>query len=240
MQSNFNTKLKPQTGFLILSIYFALVLSTMLVFWQVSNFDFINYDDNDYVFENLHVLNGLTPGGIIWAFTTPNTGNWLPLTWLSLMLDCQLFGPNPGWMHLINLLLHLVNTLLLFAVLKKMTGALWPSAFVATAFALHPMHVESVAWITERKDVLSILFLLLTLAAYVSYVRRRSLVRYLLTVLLFASGLLAKPMLVTLPFLLLLLDYWPLTEADIKRDVSRILGESFCCNCTGFIRRPAC
>jgi len=198
----------------IVSVYSALILSTLLVFWQVRNFDFINYDDDRYVYENQHVLNGLTQDGIIWAFTTPHIGNWLPLTWLSFMLDHQLFGTNPGWMHLINLLLHIVNTLLLFAVLKKMTGSLWPSAFVAAAFALHPMHVESVAWITERKDVLSTLFLLLTLAAYVSYVSRRSRVRYLLTVLLFAAGLLAKPMLVTLPFLLLLLDYWPLNRFD--------------------------
>jgi tetratricopeptide (TPR) repeat protein len=203
----------------IVFIYSALILSTLLVFWQVANFDFVNYDDNVYVSENQHILNGLTQDGIIWAFTTPHVGNWLPLTWISFMLDCQLFGTNPGWMHLVNLLLHIANTLLLFAVLKKMTGALWQSAFVAAAFALHPMHVESVAWITERKDVLSTLFLLLTLAAYVSYVRRRSMVRYLLTVLLFASGLLAKPMLVTLPFLLLLLDYWPLERFAAPRAV---------------------
>jgi tetratricopeptide (TPR) repeat protein len=214
MQSNFNTKLKPQRGFLILSIYFALVLSTLLVFWQVRNFDFVSYDDNIYVYENPSILNGLSCGSVIGAFTTTHVGNWLPLTWLSFMLDCHLFGLNPGLMHLVNLLLHLANTLLLFAVLKKMTGSLWPSAFVAAAFALHPMHVESVAWITERKDVLSTLFLLLTLAAYVGYVRCRGIVRYLLTVLLFASGLLAKPMLVTLPFLLLLLDYWPLNRFD--------------------------
>ncbi len=196
--------------YLVISVYSFLILSTLLVFRQVRNFDFNNYDDNDYVFENLHVLNGLTQDGIIWAFTTGHAFNWHPITWLSLMLDCQLFGLNPGWMHLINLFLHLANTLLLFAVLKKMTGALWPSAFVAAVFALHPMHVESVAWIAERKDVLSTFFFLLTLAAYVSYVRGGGLFRYLLTVLLFVFGLLAKPMLVTLPFLLLLLDYWPL------------------------------
>jgi tetratricopeptide (TPR) repeat protein len=201
---------EPAKRTFVIFTYFILILSTLLVFWQVHNFDFINYDDKDYVYKNPHVLNGLTEDGVIWAFTTPNTGNWLPLTWLSFMLDCQLFGANPGWMHLVNLLLHIANTLLLFAILRKMTGALWPSAFVAAAFAIHPMHVESVAWIAERKDVLSTLFLLLTLAAYVSYVRRRGLARYVLTVLLFALGLLAKPMLVTLPFLLLLLDYWPL------------------------------
>jgi tetratricopeptide (TPR) repeat protein len=199
----------------IISIYLALILSTLLVFWQVHTFDFVNYDDNLYVYQNPHVLNGLTADGAIWAFATPHVGNWLPLTWISFMFDCQLFGPNPGWMHLVNLLLHVVNTLLLFAVLKKMTGSLWPSAFVAAAFALHPMHVESVAWITERKDVLSTLFLMLTLAAYVSYVKKQSIVWYLLTILLFILGLLAKPMLVTVPFILLLLDYWPLKRFSI-------------------------
>jgi len=206
-------------NFLVISVYSVLTLSTLLVFWQVRNFDFTNYDDNLYVTENQHVLSGLTQDGVIWAFTTGHASNWHPLTWLSLMLDCQLFGTNAGWMHLINLFLHLANTLLLFAVLRKITGSLWPSAFVAAAFALHPMHVESVAWIAERKDVLSTLFLLLTLAAYVSYVRRRGRVRYLLTVLLFAAGLLAKPMLVTLPFLLLLLDYWPLDRFAAPRAV---------------------
>jgi protein O-mannosyl-transferase len=203
-------------SFVILT-YLVLILSTLLVFWQVHNFTFVNYDDNDYVYENPHVLNGLTPDGIIWAFTTNHSSNWHPLTWLSLMLDCQLFGTNPGRMHLINLLLHLANTLLLFAIFRKMTGALWPSAFVAAAFAIHPMHVESVAWIAERKDVLSTLFLLLILAAYVGYVRRHGMARYVLTILLFALGLLAKPMLVTLPFLLLLLDYWPLERIRMHR-----------------------
>ncbi|MGB7581818.1 MAG: tetratricopeptide repeat protein [Sedimentisphaerales bacterium] len=209
----------------VIFTYFVLILGTLLVFRQVHNFAFVNYDDTDYVYENPHVLNGLTGDGVIWAFTTNRTANWHPLTWLSLMLDCQLFGANPGWMHLVNLLLHIANTLLIFAVLRKMTGALWPSAFVAAAFAIHPMHVESVAWIAERKDVLSTLFLLLTLAAYVSYVKRHGLVRYLLTVLLFALGLLVKPMLVTLPVLLLLLDYWPLLRfATPLRDAFRRKG----------------
>jgi hypothetical protein len=141
--------------YLVPLIYFALAAGALLVFWQVRNFDFVNYDDNEYVYENLNIINGLSYNSFICAFTTPHVGNWLPLTWLSFMLDCQMFGPNSGWMHLENLLLHLANTLLLFAILKKMTGSLWPCAFVAAAFALHPMHVESVAWITERKDVLS-------------------------------------------------------------------------------------
>ena len=196
----------------VIFMYVVLILSTLLVFWQVRNFDFVNYDDDLYVYENQHILNGLTPDGIIWAFTTCYLGYWQPLTWLSLMLDCQLFGSDPGWMHLVNLFLHLANTLLLFAVLRKITGSLWPSAFVAAAFAIHPMHVESVAWIAERKDVLSTLFWLLTLAAYVSYVKRPSIFRYLISLVLFAIGLMAKPMLVTLPFVLLLLDYWPLNR----------------------------
>jgi protein O-mannosyl-transferase len=205
--------------FTVISVFSVLTLSTLLVFWQVHNFDFVNYDDSQYVYDNPHVLNGLTGDSVIWAFTSNHSSNWHPLTWLSLMLDCQLFGANPGWMHLVNLLLHIANTLLLFAVLRKMTGALWPSAFVAAAFAIHPMHVESVAWIAERKDVLSTLFLLLTLAAYVSYVRNRGPARYAITLLLFALGLLAKPMLVTLPVLLLLLDYWPLGRFDSHQTI---------------------
>jgi tetratricopeptide (TPR) repeat protein len=202
---------------LVVFTYVVLILSVLLVFRQVRNFDFTNYDDNDYVFENPHVLSGLSYDGIIWAFTTGHAANWHPLTWLSHMLDHQLFGPGPGWMHLVNVLLHIANTLLLFAILKKMTGALWPSAFVAAAFALHPMHVESVAWVAERKDVLSTFFLLLTLAAYAGYVKRPSVFRYLIAWVLFAFGLMAKPMLVTLPLLLLLLDYWPLGRFDLHQ-----------------------
>jgi tetratricopeptide (TPR) repeat protein len=214
MQSNFNTRLKPQTGFVIFSIYIALALSTVLVFRQVGKFDFVNYDDTDYVSENQHVLNGLTSDGVRWAFTTGHAYFWHPLTWLSLMLDCQLFGPDPGWIHLVSVFLHLANTLLVFAVLKKMTGSIWPSAFVAAAFAIHPMHVESVVWISERKDVLSTFFFLLTLASYAGYVKRPSVFRYFATLTIFAVGLMAKPMLVTLPFLLLLLDYWPLNRFE--------------------------
>jgi tetratricopeptide (TPR) repeat protein len=193
-------------------IYAALILSTLLVFLQVRNFDFTGYDDNSYIYENPHVLKGITADSIIWAFTTSHTGYWHPLTWLSLMLDCQIFGAKPGPIHLVNVAFHIINTLLLFAIFSRMTARIWPSAFVAAAFALHPMHVESVAWIAERKDVLSTLFFLLTLFAYVNYVRRRGLFRYLLTLLLFVFGILAKPMIVILPFVLLLLDYWPLNR----------------------------
>jgi tetratricopeptide (TPR) repeat protein len=205
-----------------------LALATIVAFGQVRYSDFVDYDDDIYVTENPHVKNGITGESISWAFTTGHAYNWHPLTWLSHMLDCQLFGTEPGWHHLTNLLLHIINTLLLFSVLKRMTSALWASGFVAAAFALHPLHVESVAWISERKDVLSTLFWLLTMAAYLRYVKRPGLSRYLLTLLCFALGLMAKPMLVTLPFVLLLLDYWPLgrfkfeqttkdTESEIRK-----------------------
>ena len=191
-------------------IYSALTLATLAVFWQVRNFQFTNYDDDDYVSGNNHISSGLTRENIIWVFTHEHGGNWHPLTGLSHMLDCQLFGLNPGRHHIVNLLFHIANTLLLFTVLRQMTAALWQSAFVAALFALHPLHVESVAWISERKDVLSTLFWILTMAAYLRYVRNPKAGPYILTLALFALGLMAKPMLVTLPFVLLLLDYWPL------------------------------
>jgi Flp pilus assembly protein TadD len=214
--------------FILVFIYFALTLSVLSVFWQVRNFNFINYDDNEYVSENSYVFNGLNSDSIVWAFTTGHSANWHPVTWLSLMLDCQLFGADSGKIHLINLLFHIANTLLLFAVLKKMTGSLWPSAFVAAAFAIHPMHVESVAWISERKDVLSTFFLLLTLASYIGYVKRSNVFRYIAALVIFAIGLMAKPMLVTLPFVLLLLDYWPLGRfGAVKKKKADISQKSF-------------
>ena len=205
---------KPQPKNFIFYIYLLLAASTLLVFWQVRDFDFITFDDAGYVSDNPHVTTGIKMDNIVWAFTTGRGANWHPLTWLSLILDCQLFGPNPGRMHFVSLLLHVVNTLLLFAVLKKMTAALWPSAFVAAAFALHPMHVESVAWIAERKDVLSTFFFMLTLLAYCRYTQQQNKGRYFLVLLIFSFGLMAKPMLVTLPFVLLLLDYWPLNRFE--------------------------
>jgi tetratricopeptide (TPR) repeat protein len=196
----------------VVFVYSALILSTLLVFWQVRNFDFTGYDDNSYVYENQRVLNGLTCDSIIWAFTTCHTGYWHPLTWLSFMLDCQIFGAKPGLIHIVNVAFHIVNTILLFAIFNRMTGRIWPSAFVAALFALHPLHIESVAWIAERKDVLSTLFWLLTILAYIRYVDRPSTGRYVIAIILFALGLMSKPMLVTLPFVLLLLDYWPLNR----------------------------
>ena len=193
-------------------ICLALVLATFAVFHRLLGCKFVDYDDALYAFSNQYVKAGLTVESIKWAFTAKFAANWHPLTWLSHILDCQLFGLNPAGHHFTSLLLHIANTLLLFWVLKDMTGALWQSAFVAAAFALHPLHVESVAWIAERKDVLSTLFWLLTMAAYVRYVRQRSIIWYIGTLFLFALGLMAKPMLVTLPFVLLLLDYWPLNR----------------------------
>lgn len=195
---------------ILISLVLALV--TFVVFYQVHSFKFVNYDDNVYVYENPHIQEGLTPESIKWAFATGYANFWHPLTWLSHMLDWQLFGANPAGHHLTALFFHIANTLLLFIVLNKMTQAPWQSAFVAALFALHPLHVESVAWVTERKDVLSIFFWLLTMWAYVRYVNRPKAVNYLLIVLFFTLGMMAKPMLVTLPFVLMLLDYWPLNR----------------------------
>ena len=200
----------------ILVICLLLGIITFIAFEQVLHNGFIDYDDGIYVTENQNVQQGLTLNNIYWALTTNDTGNWHPLTWMSLMLDCQLFGLNPSFHHLTNLLLHIANTMLLFAVLYAMTSAFWRSAFVAAIFALHPLHVESVAWAAERKDVLSALFWLLTISAYLRYTKTPGIGRYLLTLLVFALGLMAKPMLVTLPFVLLLLDYWPLNRIENK------------------------
>jgi protein O-mannosyl-transferase len=203
-----------------------LTLAVLAAFWQVNRCDFINYDDEDYITENSHIQNGITTEGIRWAFTTNHAANWHPLTWLSHMLDYQLFGLKPGRHHLTNVLFHIANTLLLFLILNRMTHALWQSAFVAALFALHPLHVESVAWVAERKDVLSTFFWMLTTGAYTSYVERPALQRYLLVLIFFALGLMAKPMLVTLPFVLLLLDYWPLQRFQQKRSPHEIQADS--------------
>ena len=219
-----------------------LLLAVTLVFGQTLWHGFINIDDQDYVFRNDEVKSGLTLHGAQWAFTAKHSANWHPLTWLSHMLDCQLYGPHAeaghdgaeptldrkrecesfaryAWgHHLTSVLLHAANAILLFLVLWRMTGDLWPAAFVAAVFAVHPLRVESVAWVSERKDLLSGLFFVLTLAAYVGCVRRPfSWGRYLLVVGTFALGLMAKPMLVTLPPLLLLLDYWPLGRTPLSR-----------------------
>ena len=201
--------------FLTVLVCLVLILATSAVYWQVTGHDFVLLDDDIFVYENHHVQNGLTLDNVIWAFTTTDTGLKIPLTWLSLMLDFELYGLDAGGYHLTNLLLHIANVLLLFFILKLMTGGLWRSGFVAALFALHPLHVESVAWVAERKDVLSTLFWMLTLWAYFRYVQRPTVIRYLLILVPFALGLSAKPMLVTLPFVLLLLDYWPLGRFQV-------------------------
>ena len=193
----------------------ALVLLTVLAYWPAMSHDFINYDDPDYVTANAHVQNGLTPGDIQWVFTHPVVGNWLPITMLSHMLDCRMFSLKPWGHHLVSVLWHAANTALVFLLLLRLTGATWRSFAVAALFGLHPLHVESVAWIAERKDVLSTFFGLLTLLGYAQYVaapgsRLARSLSYSLTFIFFALGLMSKPMLVTIPCVMLLLDYWPL------------------------------
>ncbi len=199
-----------------------LVVATLAVYWQIGNNEFVSYDDRNYVTENLHVATGLTSENIHWAFTTTEMGNWHPLTWLSHMVDCQLYGLNPRGHHLTSVFLHIANTVLLFLLLSRITNTLWRSAFAAALFALHPLHVESVAWVAERKDVLSTLFFMLTLLAYARYVEHPKPARYLVVVVTYALGLMSKPMLVTLPFVLLLLDYWPLDRlSSVQGDDSK-------------------
>jgi protein O-mannosyl-transferase len=193
-----------------------LLAATLAVFTRACTNGFVNYDDGPYVTQNRHVQNGLTFEGIRWAFTTTQSGNWHPLTWLTLQLDSTLFGPDrPAGYHLTNVLLHAVNTALLFLVFARMTHARWRSALVTALFAFHPLHVESVAWVSERKDVLSTLFWMLTLFAYIRYTEQPRPARYLTVAIFLTLGLAAKPMLVTLPFVLLLLDYWPLLRGRV-------------------------
>ena len=207
---------KINRRWLRLGICISLAVLTWVVFGQLLQYDFINYDDPRYVYENTNITNGLTIGGIAWAFTHIHSMNWHPLTTISHMLDCQLYGLKPGAHHFTNVLLHSIVAILLLLVLQRMTGgpsgsgSIWRSAFVAAVFAIHPLRVESVAWIAERKDVLSGVFFMLTLLTYFRYVRVRSIGHYLTVLFMFALGLMCKPMLVTLPFVLLVLDYWPL------------------------------
>lgn len=196
---------------------------TILLYRQVQFHDFVNFDDFEYVVNNPNVRFGLSVGNIWWAFTNSYSFNWHPLTWISHMVDCGMFGLNPGAHHMSNLLLHTANSVLLFYVLHRMTRTHWRSAFVAGLFAIHPLHVESVAWISERKDVLCAFFVLLSLLAYTRYTERRGIGRYLLVLLFFAMALSAKPMAVTLPFLLILLDWWPLNGQ--KRSAAALLFE---------------
>ncbi len=193
------------------------------VYFPAVNCEFVKYDDDKYVTDNRLVLEGIGWEGVRWAFTTGHASNWHPVTWLSHILDCTLFGTRAWGHHLVNILLHTANTLLLFIVLRRMTGTTCASGFVAAVFGLHPLHAESVAWVAERKDVLSMLFWILTMGAYAAYCERPGVWRYLLTFGLFALGLMTKPMLVTLPFVLLLLDYWPLgRNAKFKNQISKL------------------
>ncbi len=182
----------------------------MAVFWQVHNHDFVDYDDKAYITQNHHVRAGWTTEGLIWALTTRRHSHWHPVTWLSHMTDCQLFGLNPGWHHLSSLLLHIINTLLLFFIFNRMTSAPLRSGMVAALFAFHPLHVESVAWVADRKDVLSAFFWMLSMWAYVRYTEHPCTGRYLPVWLLFMLALMSKPMVVTVPLVLILIDYWPL------------------------------
>jgi hypothetical protein len=201
-----------------------LIIAVLAIYWQVSSHDFITYDDNKYVTMNDHVRRGLTPESILWAFTDTASSNWHPLTWLSHMLDVQLYGMNPGNHHMTNVLFHMANTLLLFAVLRRMTGALWQSGIVAALFAVHPLHVESVAWVAERKDVLSTFFWMLTLLAYARYAEKPGIKTYIPVLVGFIAGLMSKPMVITLPFVLFLLDYWPLGRIKVTGYRSQVSG----------------
>ena len=205
-----------------LAIVLVLVVATLCVYAQAGSFDFTSYDDDLYVTANQHVQSGLTPDSIKWALTAVVASNWMPVTLFSHMLDCQLFYQASGMHHLVNVLLHILAALLLFASVKRATGMRWPSAFVALIFAVHPLHVESVAWVAERKDVLSACFWFLALYAYVRYVERPSVRGYLLVALPFALGLMSKPMLVTFPFTLLLLDIWPFKRLQIMEKIPLI------------------
>ncbi len=228
---------------LVVSLLLAVV--TLWVYWPARQFDFLGYDDPGYFTQNSHVQNGLTWNGVAWAFTSGDAANWHPLTWLSLMLDAELFGQQPAGLHLVNLLLHSANSILVFVLFRRLTAAHWTSGFVAALFALHPLHVESVAWISERKDLLCAFFVLLALLAYGRHVtgdksqvtrKRNSPVLvlspvtshlsrfYFLSLFFFALALMSKPMAVTLPFLLLLLDFWPL-ERFSTATLQRLLFE---------------
>jgi len=189
-----------------------LIVITLIVFWPVQNHGFLTLDDDAYVYDNPHVTTGLTVANISWALTATHAYNWHPVTWISHMLDVQIYGLDAGGHHRTNLLLHIANVLLVFLLLKKITGRPWRSGFVSALFAIHPLHVESVAWVAERKELVCAFFMLLTILAYARYARKQDASSYVPVVLFYALGLMSKPMLVTLPLLLLLLDYWPLAR----------------------------
>jgi protein O-mannosyl-transferase len=201
----------------IVIVYIVLALAILAVFWQVHQFDFVNLDDDKYVTQNAYVRSGITLNGLCWAFSTTYAQYWHPVTWLSLMFDYQLYGLNAGGYHVTNLIVHILSTLLLFGLFNRMTGEIWKSAFVAALFALHPLRVESVAWVAKRRDILCIFFSILTLCLYVYYTEKPVIKRYLLVFFSFALALMSKPMAVTLPLVMILLDYWPLGRFQAKQ-----------------------
>jgi len=219
MKDNNATDMLKKRHFYLICLF--LVVATLAVYWQVLDNGFVNYDDDMYVTENIRVHKGVTFDNLTWAFISLDASNWHPLTWISYMIDCQLYGLNPKGHHLTSLLFHVANTLLLLLILVRMTGTLWQSSFVAALFALHPLHVE----VAERKDVLSTFFMMLTLWAYFLYVKKGKVRRYLLVVLIFVLGLMSKPMLVTLPFILLMLDFWPLERLYLHDTRNVVTGQ---------------
>jgi protein O-mannosyl-transferase len=221
INSQLTTLLNTRCRRVIVCVSILLAALTWIVFGQTLRYDFVTYDDSSYVYHNTKITGGLNIASISWAFTHIHAINWHPLTTITHMLDCQLYGLRAGGHHFSNVLLHTIGVVLLFIVLQRMTGALWRSAFVAAVFAIHPLHVESVAWVSERKDVLSGVFFMLTLLAYDHYARAPSIWRYLTVAFVFGLGLMSKPMLVTLPFVLLLLDYWPLGRIRNGRSAAR-------------------
>jgi len=196
----------------VLLVCVLLMGASLACFYQSTNFDYIGYDDDKYVSENLHVKNGLSWDGVKWAFTSHHMSNWHPLTWVSHMGVCHFFGSEPRPQHAINLIIHTINILLLFFIFFQMTGALWRSAFIAAIFAIHPMHIESIVWIAELKDLLSTCFCFLAILTYIRYRKADAVKWYIFSIVLFIFGLLAKPMIVTLPLILVLLDFWPLKQ----------------------------
>ena len=200
-----------------LIVYVVLTVVTFAIFWQVNHYDFVNLDDHSYVTKNSVIQYGITLDGFLWAFSTRYNDLWHPLVWLSFMFDDQLHGLNAGGYHLTNVILHIMSALLLFWLFNRMTGTIWRSAFVAALFALHPLHVESVAWIAERKDVLSAFFWMLTLCLYVYYTEKPVVSRYLPVLVCFACALMSKPMVITLPIVMILLDCWPLNRLQSQK-----------------------
>jgi tetratricopeptide (TPR) repeat protein len=218
-------------------IVLCLFLLTVAVYWPVHGFDFVQFDDNKYVTENQRVRSGLSAEGLVWAFRNLDAGFWFPLTWISHMLDCEMFGLNPGGHHFINVLFHTVNVVLLFFLLNRLTGAVWKSSFVAALFAVHPLNVEPVAWIATRKDLLSTFFWMLSCLVYVRYTEEQKPRQLILVCFLFTLGLMSKTVIVTLPLVLLLLDYWPLDRMG-NRNPSTSSGDSQPTKTHGASRQP--